>query len=59
MTKIKLDFDQLKRTRMAMMMGLHPGYPEDWPTEIIDRLIEGEQKNGFEWLMTEIKKVLG
>lgn len=59
MTKIKLDFDQLKRTRMAMLMGLDPAFPGEWPIEIIDGLIEGEQKNGFEWLMTEIKKVTG
>jgi hypothetical protein len=55
--KFKLDFDALKRSRIAILMGLSPYTPEDWPFDVIDGLIAGEQEHGFEWLMTEIDKI--
>ena len=58
-SKFKIDLNEMKRGRMAMMLGLDPSAPESWPLDIIDRLIAGEQKHGFDWLFTEINKMMG
>ncbi len=52
----KLDFDGIKRTRMAMMLGFSPDNPESWPMDLIDRLISGELEHGLEWVFQEFEK---
>jgi hypothetical protein len=57
--KFKIDLDEMKLGRMAMILGLNPSTPQDWPIDTLNRLIAGEQENGFEWLIEEVNKMMG
>ena len=53
----KLDVNELKRARMAMIMGLDPYRSDSWPLDVIDSLIAEEAENGLELVLEKIQKM--
>jgi hypothetical protein len=49
---------ETQQERMARMLGLKPNCPEDWPVDIIDRLIQIENEKGQAALFLTLNSLL-